>query len=234
MYASSWSKSAAYYGCMRRKNEGSTCCGLEAAAVDDLVTQQVLHLRARHSGAEPESDPVLARGSSGIFSRGFARGFLGQVWSFLTGRRTMLAWGAGGGNEHPCSTARCRRNSRQDGRLMPLPPTTFPAARMQRGPSPANAGSRLIDCPHKPQGAPGGHLLHRVTKPSGDAGCYSERETRPGTRGRAGDSHIISSRPPRFSEFDEIAPRAPIAGASGTEFARGCMVRARTPQTFEQ
>ena len=29
-------------GCMRRKNEGSTCCGLEAGAVDDLVAQQVL------------------------------------------------------------------------------------------------------------------------------------------------------------------------------------------------
>ena len=27
---------------MRRKNEGSTCCGLEAGAVDDLVAQQVL------------------------------------------------------------------------------------------------------------------------------------------------------------------------------------------------
>ena len=42
MYASYRSKSTAYYGCMRRKNEGSTCCGLEAGAVDDLVAQQVL------------------------------------------------------------------------------------------------------------------------------------------------------------------------------------------------
>ena len=42
MYASYQSKSSAYYGCMRRKNEGSTCCGLEAGAVDDLVAQQVL------------------------------------------------------------------------------------------------------------------------------------------------------------------------------------------------
>ncbi len=42
MYASYRSKSTAYYGCMRRKNEGSTCCGLEAGAVDDLVVQQVL------------------------------------------------------------------------------------------------------------------------------------------------------------------------------------------------
>src|SRR5262249_12588354 len=43
MYASYRSKSTAYYGCMRRKNEGSTCCGLEAGAVDHLVVQQVLH-----------------------------------------------------------------------------------------------------------------------------------------------------------------------------------------------
>jgi hypothetical protein len=28
---------------MRRKNEGSTCCGLEAGVVDDLVAEQVLH-----------------------------------------------------------------------------------------------------------------------------------------------------------------------------------------------
>jgi hypothetical protein len=43
MYASYRSKSTAYYGCTKRKNEGSTCCGLEAGAVDDLVVQQVLH-----------------------------------------------------------------------------------------------------------------------------------------------------------------------------------------------
>jgi DNA invertase Pin-like site-specific DNA recombinase len=42
MYASYRSKSTAYYGCMRRKNEGSTCCGLEAGVVDDLVAEQVL------------------------------------------------------------------------------------------------------------------------------------------------------------------------------------------------
>jgi Recombinase zinc beta ribbon domain/Recombinase len=42
MYASYRSKSTAYYGCMRRKNEGSSCCGLEAGVVDDLVAQQVL------------------------------------------------------------------------------------------------------------------------------------------------------------------------------------------------
>jgi DNA invertase Pin-like site-specific DNA recombinase len=42
MYASYRSKSTAYYGCMRQKNEGSDCCGLEAGAVDDLVAQQVL------------------------------------------------------------------------------------------------------------------------------------------------------------------------------------------------
>jgi DNA invertase Pin-like site-specific DNA recombinase len=37
------SRSTAYYGCVRRKNEGSKCCGLEAGVVDDLVVQQVLH-----------------------------------------------------------------------------------------------------------------------------------------------------------------------------------------------
>jgi DNA invertase Pin-like site-specific DNA recombinase len=42
MYASYRSKSTVYYGCMRRKNEGSTCCGLEAGVVDDLVAKQVL------------------------------------------------------------------------------------------------------------------------------------------------------------------------------------------------
>jgi hypothetical protein len=35
-------KAKPYYECMRRKLEGSTCCGLGAAAVDDLVGQQVL------------------------------------------------------------------------------------------------------------------------------------------------------------------------------------------------
>ncbi len=42
MYASYRSKSTAYYGCMRRKNEGSVCCGLEAGVVDELVSQEVL------------------------------------------------------------------------------------------------------------------------------------------------------------------------------------------------
>jgi hypothetical protein len=42
MYASYRSKSTAYYGCMRRKNEGSNCCGLETGAVDNLVAHEVL------------------------------------------------------------------------------------------------------------------------------------------------------------------------------------------------
>jgi hypothetical protein len=42
MYASYRSKSTAYYGCVRRKNEGSSCCGLEAGVVDEFVSQQVL------------------------------------------------------------------------------------------------------------------------------------------------------------------------------------------------
>ena len=53
-----------YYGCMRRKNEGSTCCGLEAGAVDDLVAQQVLRaLEPATLECEPESDPGRAQGA---------------------------------------------------------------------------------------------------------------------------------------------------------------------------
>jgi DNA invertase Pin-like site-specific DNA recombinase len=42
MHAGYRTKANPYYVCMRRKLEGSTCCGLGAAAVDDLVGQQVL------------------------------------------------------------------------------------------------------------------------------------------------------------------------------------------------
>jgi DNA invertase Pin-like site-specific DNA recombinase len=42
MHAGYRSKAKPYYECMRRKLEGSTCCGLGAAAIDDLVGQQVL------------------------------------------------------------------------------------------------------------------------------------------------------------------------------------------------
>jgi DNA invertase Pin-like site-specific DNA recombinase len=42
MYATYRSKSTAYYLCTRMKNEGSTCCGLEAGVMDDLVSQLVL------------------------------------------------------------------------------------------------------------------------------------------------------------------------------------------------
>jgi DNA invertase Pin-like site-specific DNA recombinase len=42
MHAGYRSKAKPYYECMRRKLEGSDCCGLGAAAVDDLVSQQVL------------------------------------------------------------------------------------------------------------------------------------------------------------------------------------------------
>ena len=90
---------------------------------------------------------------------------------------------------------------RPDGRLTPRPPTTSPASRVQRGPSPANAESGSIDRPRTPRRAPAGHLLPRAPRPNGDAGYCSERGTPPGTRGHAEDSHIISSRPPRFSGF---------------------------------
>jgi DNA invertase Pin-like site-specific DNA recombinase len=43
------SKSTAYYGCTLRHFEGSSCCGLSAGAIDDLVAQQVL------VGLEPAS-----------------------------------------------------------------------------------------------------------------------------------------------------------------------------------
>jgi Recombinase zinc beta ribbon domain/Recombinase len=42
MHASYRSKSTAYYVCMRRHLEGSNCRGLGSAAIDDLVTKQVL------------------------------------------------------------------------------------------------------------------------------------------------------------------------------------------------
>jgi hypothetical protein len=43
MHAGYRSKAKPYYECMRRKLEGAPCCGLGAAAVDELVGQQVLH-----------------------------------------------------------------------------------------------------------------------------------------------------------------------------------------------
>ena len=42
MHAGYRTKSKPYYVCMRRKLEGSSCCGLGAAAIDDLVGRQVL------------------------------------------------------------------------------------------------------------------------------------------------------------------------------------------------
>ena len=42
MHAGYRTKAKPYYVCMRRKLEGSDCCGLGAAAVDDLVARQVL------------------------------------------------------------------------------------------------------------------------------------------------------------------------------------------------
>ena len=42
MHAGYRTKAKPYYICMRRRLEGSTCCGLGAAGVDDLVAEQVL------------------------------------------------------------------------------------------------------------------------------------------------------------------------------------------------
>jgi DNA invertase Pin-like site-specific DNA recombinase len=42
MHAAYRSKSKPYYECMRRKLEGSACCGLGAAAIDELLSRQVL------------------------------------------------------------------------------------------------------------------------------------------------------------------------------------------------
>ena len=42
MHAGYRSKAKPYYKCMRRKLEGSDCCGLGAASVDDLVSEQLL------------------------------------------------------------------------------------------------------------------------------------------------------------------------------------------------
>ncbi len=46
MHAGYRTKARPYYVCMRRKLEGSTCCGLGAAAIDNLVGQQVLRALA--------------------------------------------------------------------------------------------------------------------------------------------------------------------------------------------
>src|SRR5262249_1210911 len=42
MHAGYRTKAKPYYECMRRKLEGSDCRGLGAAAIDDLISQQVL------------------------------------------------------------------------------------------------------------------------------------------------------------------------------------------------
>src|ERR1700732_4554392 len=42
LHAGYRTKAQPYYECMRRKLEGSTCCGLGAAAIDDLVGQPIL------------------------------------------------------------------------------------------------------------------------------------------------------------------------------------------------
>src|SRR5262249_54746330 len=42
MHAGYRTKGRPYYVCMRRKLEGSSCCGLGAATIDDLVGAQVL------------------------------------------------------------------------------------------------------------------------------------------------------------------------------------------------
>jgi hypothetical protein len=46
LHAGYRTKAQPYYECMRRKLEGSTCCGLGAAAIDDLVGQQILRALA--------------------------------------------------------------------------------------------------------------------------------------------------------------------------------------------
>ena len=42
MHAAYRNKAKPYYECMRRKLEGSSCCGLGATALDELVSQQIL------------------------------------------------------------------------------------------------------------------------------------------------------------------------------------------------
>src|SRR5262249_31299609 len=42
LHAAYRSRAKPYYECMRRKLEGSACCGLGAAAIDELLSQQVL------------------------------------------------------------------------------------------------------------------------------------------------------------------------------------------------
>ena len=42
MHAGYRTKAKPYYECKYRKLEGTSCCGLGAAAIDDLVARQVL------------------------------------------------------------------------------------------------------------------------------------------------------------------------------------------------
>src|SRR5437870_3743808 len=46
MHAGYRTKAKPYYECMRRKLEGSSCCGLGAAALDAVVGQQILRALA--------------------------------------------------------------------------------------------------------------------------------------------------------------------------------------------
>jgi DNA invertase Pin-like site-specific DNA recombinase len=56
MHAGYRTKAKPYYECMRRKLEGSNCCGLGAAAVDGLVSQQVLRALGPRRVCSPNSD----------------------------------------------------------------------------------------------------------------------------------------------------------------------------------
>ena len=117
----------------------------------------------------------------------------------------------------PCSTARCRRNSCPDGRLMPRSSSNISSlARCSAGPVlppwDLNGSTARVDL--------GGH--QRITsflghqRPMGTHGIVANVELSSDTRGRAEDSHIISSRLPPFSESGETVPAAPIAAGSGT------------------
>src|SRR5947209_20403923 len=119
-------------------------------------------------------DPrVLARSSSGIFPRRFVRGLLGTHEQPSERNRERLAGGAGGGNERPCSPARCRRNPPTDGSLTPPRPTTRRASRGPRAPRPANVGSESSARRHTPRRGPAGHLLPPAPGPNGAAMCCS-------------------------------------------------------------
>jgi DNA invertase Pin-like site-specific DNA recombinase len=82
MHAGYRTKAKPYYECMRRKLEGSACCGLGAAAVDDLVSEQVVR------ALEPAALELSLQALQNIHQE---RERLHQHWQQLLERATQEA-----------------------------------------------------------------------------------------------------------------------------------------------